>query len=512
MAKSLFLMGCALTFMIDLFGQIPNDAQHPFAQILYSTTPAGNQYGVAWFQTVTLQNNHIPNTGYISVDYIKLIEEDISTGNDTVLHIENYNGSGALTLNEGGLYERFPTWYNNGTYIAMTNSNSSNGFLTINVGQQPDKVNHFWGVRQFCALGKRHKVEIRVLISGDVALQAGMDYWTNSFSTSQGDDLEAFYSNWYGDSGGQYITINYPNYGPQNMFDRTDYGFNQNGRFYLSKSLVEFVGGTSVALNADVTNWQPVSMTLNGNMYEYFTGSSLSNAHYYCYHITQGGIGVYVPHAILNNLVYPNDAVGNGFGGYNFYTSAQPLAAVNILLQNVTVSTGQLKCYGATQSIATAGNGSTFIIHPGGSATFIAGQHISLLPGTSVQSGGYLHGYIAPSGPFCSTGSSPQSSFQHFSQNDFFKPEAIEMTSVTGKFFAIYPNPTSGEFYLEFNEPEEFQSGRLDVFGTLGEPIHAQILNGNCTYELNLANEPAGIYIIRIITGKKAETARLLKQ
>ncbi|MDY0143981.1 MAG: T9SS type A sorting domain-containing protein [Bacteroidales bacterium] len=308
---------------ISLLGQSPNDAQHPYAQVSYSTTPSTNQYGIAWFQTVTLQNNHIQNAGYISVDYIKLIEEDISTGTETVLHIEDYNGSGSLSLNEGGLYERFPAWYYNGTYTVMTNSSRSGGFLTINVGQQPDKIHHFWGVRQFCTLGKRHKVEIRLLISGNVALQAGMDYWTNSTTTTPVDCKEAFYSNWYGNSDGQFITVKFPNYGQQNMFDRTDYGFYQNGKFYVSKNLVDFVGGTSVALLSDATDWQPELMTLNGNIYEYNTGNNYYSAQYYCFKINPSGSSFFVPQAVINNLVYPSDVVDNGQGGYNFNTSPQ---------------------------------------------------------------------------------------------------------------------------------------------------------------------------------------------
>jgi len=314
---------------VFLNAQTPVDAQHPFSEILDSTTPAENQYGIAWFQTVTLQNNHTQNAGYISVDYIKLIEEDISTGTETVLHEEDYNGSGSLTLNEGGLYERFPSWYYNGTYTAMTNSNRPSGMLTINVGQQPEKIHHFWGVRQSCALGKRHKVEIRLLISGDVALQAGMDYWTNSTSTTPTDCKEAFYSNWYGNSGGQYITVKFPNYGQQNMFDRSDYGFYQNGKFYLSKNLVDFVGGTSVALLTDATGWQPTLMTLNGNLYEYNTGNNYYSAQSYCFNINPSGSSFFVPHAVLNNLVYPSDVVDNGQGGYNFYTSPQTTSSLD---------------------------------------------------------------------------------------------------------------------------------------------------------------------------------------
>lgn len=319
-------MICISIIPLNIVGQTPIDATQPFAQVLYTSTPQTNPYGVAWFQSVTLQNNHFPNNGYILVDTIKLIEEDIATGNETVLSIENYNGSGALTLNEGGLYERFSYWFaDSGSYIPMINSSRNGGLLTINVGTQPDKINHFWGVRQLCTIGKRHKVEISVLISGDIALQAGMDYWTNLTSTSSSDDKEAFYSKWYGDSNGQYITIKFPGYG---KFDRSDYGFYTNGKFYLSKKLVDFVGGSSVGLLCDATGWQPAIMILNGNFYEYDTKSSINIDMSYCFKINPDGNSRYVPHLVINNLANPSDAVDNGYGGYNFHTS--PQTAVNI--------------------------------------------------------------------------------------------------------------------------------------------------------------------------------------
>lgn len=326
----LFLMILNSIISLNIDGQTPNDALHPFAQVLYTSTPQTNPYGVAWFQTVTLQNNHFPNNGYISVDFIKLIEEDIITGIETVLYIENYNGSGALTLNEGGLYERFPAWFaDSSSYTPMINSSRNGGLLTINVGTQPDKINHFWGVRQLCTIGKRHKIEIRLLISGDIALQAGLDYWTSLTSISSSDCKEAFYSKWYGDSNGKYITIKYPEYSQQTMFDRSDYGFYTNGKFYLSKKLVDFVGGTNVALLCDATGWQPLLMTLNGNNYEYDTGYNYSSAQYYCFKINPAGNSFFIPHAVINNLVFPSDEVDNKQGGYNFYTNPQIIVNIS---------------------------------------------------------------------------------------------------------------------------------------------------------------------------------------
>lgn len=318
--KTLFTFLIFFALKLTLFGQVPVDAQHPFSEIHYSTTPVTNPYAHAWFQAVTLLNNHVPNTGYIKVDYIKLIEEDSATGVETVLHIENYNGSGPLTLNEGGLFIRFPSWYYTDSSNFMSNSSRSGGFLTINVGEQPDSINHFWGVRQLATIGKRHKVEIRVLISGDVALQAGMDYYTNLTTKLREDCKEAFYSSWFGDSNGEFVTVTFPNYSEQPVFDRSDYGFYQNGKFYLSKRLVDFCSGTIVEVCRADNGFIPELMTLNGDYYEYYTGQNHNSAKVYCFKLNNLD-NAYVPHAVINNLLYPSDAIPNGFGGYNFFTT-----------------------------------------------------------------------------------------------------------------------------------------------------------------------------------------------
>ncbi|MCX6269326.1 MAG: PKD domain-containing protein [Bacteroidetes bacterium] len=66
-----------------------------------------------------------------------------------------------------------------------------------------------------------------------------------------------------------------------------------------------------------------------------------------------------------------------------------------------TVSSGQVRCYNAFETITVAGAGSSFQVLTGGSATFIAGSKIRYLPGTKVFSGGYMRGYITTNGQYC---------------------------------------------------------------------------------------------------------------
>ncbi|MEI7727628.1 MAG: hypothetical protein WCK09_21145, partial [Bacteroidota bacterium] len=128
----------------------------------------------------------------------------------------------------------------------------------------------------------------------------------------------------------------------------------------------------------------------------------------------------------LNNLVIP----GATNSTYTFYpytpttavtcvlsvptvpcTTGSPATSnvVNIIVPEVcpttfvtgVVGSGEITCYDATQTITVAGGGTTFTISDGGQATMIAGQNILYLPGTTVVSGGYMLGKIAPNGPYC---------------------------------------------------------------------------------------------------------------
>jgi hypothetical protein len=180
-----------------------------------------------------------------------------------------------------------------------------------------------------------------------------------------------------------------------------------------------------------------------------------------------------------------------------------PQVLTQISLTNTTVSTGQVICYNATQTITTAGSGSYFIVQPGGSATLIAGQNILCYPGTNVYPGGYMHGYIAPAGPFC---------MQPASMVTATGEPGNQMSDSEKTFFTIYPNPTTEGFFLEIKNPGELSDVKVEMYGSLGERLLKTTLAGSSKYYLNLSGNPAGIYFIRVVSGKNAGTGKIIKQ
>ena len=183
----------------------------------------------------------------------------------------------------------------------------------------------------------------------------------------------------------------------------------------------------------------------------------------------------------------------------NVGTSVPPVLS----LFNLTIGNGVGNCYNATHILLIAGGGYYFNVLNGAMATMISGQLINLFPGTSVASGGYLHGYITPSGNYCQN---PNTSMVAVTPN-FKKTSSIGLPESGIK---LYPNPTSGTFMLEL--PDDACQYRVDIFGMWGEKVLTSNLQGEIKQEFSLSDKPAGIYFIRLLCGGKAESLKIIKE
>jgi hypothetical protein len=176
--------------------------------------------------------------------------------------------------------------------------------------------------------------------------------------------------------------------------------------------------------------------------------------------------------------------------------------------ENLTVTglveNGQSTCYNATQTITIAGGATTFVIDNGGSATMIAGQNILYYPGTLVNSGGYMLGYIAPSGPYCG-GLTPSM---------MAVKTAVEepVGNQSSSFFRVYPNPTTGSFTVELTS--ELPSGdvNVEVYGMQGNKIISTSMNHERKQTLSLEGNQPGCYFIRVLSDQKSSAAKIIKQ
>lgn len=209
-----------------------------------------------------------------------------------------------------------------------------------------------------------------------------------------------------------------------------------------------------------------------------------------------------------NPLPWPTSKIWNEigipFGSVNYSgpnITVLPEVPSTRIIQNETVQTGETACYDATQTIIVAGNGSTFVVEPGGQATFVAGQNIIYLPGTRVEQGGYMHGYITLNHQYCGTNA----------------PVPSEMiTSGTGApedqepIWTIYPNPTGGELNIDVRnlQQQKFYTALYDLQGNM---IRTSEMFASGRPSISLSDRPAGVYFLRLIWDQGYKTVKIIK-
>ena len=133
----------------------------------------------------------------------------------------------------------------------------------------------------------------------------------------------------------------------------------------------------------------------------------------------------------------------------------------------------------------------------------IAGQSIRYLPGTTVQSGGYMWGYITPDGQYCAQ-KSPSIPTVIAGSGELSAP-------IQGASFRIYPNPTNGNFTLEQNGEKISDKVIVEVYGITGERITAGSMNGYKKQEFLLSDAGYGIYFVKVVADDYAKTFKLVK-
>ena len=168
---------------------------------------------------------------------------------------------------------------------------------------------------------------------------------------------------------------------------------------------------------------------------------------------------------------------------------------------------GENSCYDALQHLTVAGNDNLFVVDNGGSVALIAGNVITMLPGTLVNSGGYFHGYITETGNFCSNPLSPVTSAP------VNKETTLSTVSLSGQepFIRLYPNPTSGICNLAIRHPSSPSEIVLTIYNMTGKTILHQAFSNQSTHQFSITDQPPGIYICHISTGKTSSVTKILK-
>ncbi len=161
-------------------------------------------------------------------------------------------------------------------------------------------------------------------------------------------------------------------------------------------------------------------------------------------------------------------------------------------------------CFDASNTITVAGGGDVFVVKTGASAVFIAGVKISFLPGTTVENGGYMHGYIATTNNYCGFAPAPAPAIV-----------AGEGESTTGpmadaQMFSIYPNPTTGVFTLLNKGDVRFGNVRVEMFDLRGNMVYSTNFGGERDHKVTLPPLTPGLYFVKVISGNLIESFKVI--
>ena len=160
-------------------------------------------------------------------------------------------------------------------------------------------------------------------------------------------------------------------------------------------------------------------------------------------------------------------------------------------------------CFNATNTITVAGTPNTFVVTPAGSVTMIAGVNILYLPGTTVQPGGYLHGYIS-TGTYCGVPAQPTVAVFAGQDEQPFSPSCTN--------FTIYPNPTTGNFTLVQKGDNLYGNVKVEVFSMRGEKVMTETIIGEKMHDFRFSGMATGLYFVKVVADGYAETMKLVKQ
>jgi hypothetical protein len=217
------------------------------------------------------------------------------------------------------------------------------------------------------------------------------------------------------------------------------------------------------------------------------------------------GVSPWVTYSQTNATLHQLTANGTQFQG-TFTGLKSTSTPSNQTLSNILIGDGVSTCYAATQILTVAGDGTYFKIENGGSATLIAGSKILFLPGTRVNYGGYIHGYISTNGNYCTA--TPN----QYVANAGNVTESVEGMTDKGRSIRIYPNPTSDVVNIEFASQDIPDDAEITLYNMQGEKLIRKLLRNESSFQLSLSGKPTGMYLVHIQSGDKHEIARVVKR
>lgn len=215
------LTGCAhsITTPLEEINYAPLDANLPNGEVRYQTVkdlPDTNRLEfvevLGWAQACAIDTGHCQVSAFVQMDWWKLWEVNPDSAKPLLVYQENYDATPLRGLNadEGGVYIRYPSWYATNEHYPMDSLSAiAGGYLYIYPAMAPKGICHWWTPHQRLKPNCGYLITARFLISGNLALQFGVDFWKkqSQWSGDGKNNERSWNSPWYGGEGFQEISF-----------------------------------------------------------------------------------------------------------------------------------------------------------------------------------------------------------------------------------------------------------------------------------------------------------------
>ncbi len=204
----------------------------------------------------------------------------------------------------------------------------------------------------------------------------------------------------------------------------------------------------------------------------------------------------------FNNFNFVNlwvkDIDFNGNNGYPFLGFPSVFPSPHLV-----VPSGDANCYESAQTATLAGGGTAVIIRAGGSMEVVAANNIVLRDGTTIQKNAYFHAFISDDGNYCTKSGSLVNS-------ENVNKETEPAPGNLPDLITMFPNPTTGIVNISIMQSEN-RPVMLQLYNMVGTVLINTELPYSSYYEIDLSNQQPGIYFVKILSGDKVLTGKILK-
>ncbi len=204
-------------------GSAPHGAIWERETIHFTHAPDGYATAVGWINAATAIPCSDENavTPRVEIRAVRLIAVQPSGDERLLAEIDPRDETRFV----GRLFPRIPEWFGEteGKKERTIADSHDNGPLSIEIGLAPLRVYHAWTEPRIeIDRNDRHFLEIEANISETARLQVGLDYWRDMETDYAGwdgtcaasENCEAWVSDWYGNTYGEFRTFRAPHLDP----------------------------------------------------------------------------------------------------------------------------------------------------------------------------------------------------------------------------------------------------------------------------------------------------------